>query len=240
MKLEIEVSLYRFCVVQFTVISATLLLAIASYVLVELTGHETVFGFVRVMGVDEQSIPTFVSVVNLLLASMLLFVIYGHQKNQNYSDFRYWLFLAALFLYLSIDELASIHENFSAVFRYLTDHGPIDVSFGSSEWIPFGIAFVLSVLLILLPFLKQLAADTLRNFVAAGAVFLAGALGFEYLGGAMLQSDVVESQHALTYKAIKLIEESFEMYGIAIFNCALFRECTVRHMSLTIQTETVD
>ena len=72
-------------------------------------------GFLHLLDVREQSIPTYISLLNLLLSSILLFIIFKYEKANSHKGFNYWLFLSILFLFLSADESASIHEKFSNV-----------------------------------------------------------------------------------------------------------------------------
>ena len=94
--------------------------------------------------------------------------------------------------------------------------------------------FVAAVSIVLLPFVIKLPTDTRRYFLIAGCVFVTGALGFEYLSESLLESGIAESDKDWTYLIPVLLEESFEMYGVAIFNCALYREILSRDITLLI------
>ena len=94
--------------------------------------------------------------------------------------------------------------------------------------------FVLAVSIVLLPFVSKLPTDTRRYFLIAGCVFVTGAVGFEYLGALMLETGIVESRKDMAYLVRRLFEEGFEMYGVAIFNCALYREILRRKISVII------
>ena len=69
--------------------------------------------------------------------------------------------------------------------------------------------------------------------VLSGAIFVAGALGFEFLNGWLLYRDYVGSKD-LIYFLIKLFEEGFEMYAIALLNCVLFESLTSDKFGLTV------
>ena len=138
---------------------------------------------------------------------------------------------------LSIDESASIHENFANVYDFLVAKNVIAPSLSSHTWVPFGLFFVAATAAVLVPFLKKLPADTARCFLIAGGVFVTGALGIEYLGAVMLEHNIVESKKDMLYLLRRLFEEGFEMYGIAFFNWALYREILRRKVSLVVSGE---
>ena len=203
------------------------------YIFTKLTGHGDLLGFLRLLDVrGEQSIPTYVSAINLLLASILIFIIYSYEKTNRQNGAGYWLFLFILFLYLSIDESASIHENFGNIYAYLVRKELVSPILNTHRWLPFGVFFLFAVSIILLPFVSKLPTDTRRYFLIAGCVFVTGAVGLEYLAALMREAGIAESRHAA--RLVQLLEEGFEMYGVAIFNCALYREILRRKISVVI------
>ena len=210
-------------------------LGLFAYVFAKLTGHNFVFGFLRLLDVhSEQSIATYVSAINLLLASILIFIIYSYEKANKLSGAGYWLFMSILFLYLSIDESTSIHENFGNIHRYLVGKELIPPILDFRVWILYGVFFIFAVAIVLLPIVRRVPTDTRRYFLIAGCVFVTGAVGFEYLGGWIEESGSVESTKDVAYVVEGLFEEGFEMYGVAIFNCALYREILRRNISVVI------
>ncbi len=225
----------EFCIAQFAIVTVVIVLGFLAYLYPKLTGYDSLFGFVRLLDVDsERSIPTFVSEINLLLASILILIIYSYEKTNKQKGAGYWLFMSILFLYLSVDESASIHENFENVHRYLVRKELISQILDTHQWFPFGVFFIFVVSIVLLPFVRRLPADTRRYFLIAGCVFITGAVGLEYLGGVMINTGFVESKQDWAYLIRRLFEEGFEMYGVAIFNCALYREILRRKISVII------
>lgn len=235
MKITLDLNIRGFCIAQFAIVTIVIALGFFAYAFTKFTGHQSVFGFLRLLDVgNEQSIPTYVSVVNLLLASILLFIIYHHEKSNSQSRSGSWAFMSIFFLFLSVDESASIHENFAHIHLYLVNEDIISSTLETHRWLPFGVIFVLVVLIVLSPFLCSLAADTRRHFLIAGCVFVTGAVGFEYLGALMLETGVVDSKNDTAYLIRRLFEEGFEMYGVAIFNCALYHEILRKKITLVI------
>lgn len=169
----------------------------------------------------------------------MLFIIYWYEKVNYHKEFKYWLFLSILFLFLSVDEGAQIHEIFRNVHIVLIKHGLAPALLGGPNWLPFGVLFILIVGIVLLPFFKLLSKDTLYYFLFSGSIFVIGAIGFEFAGTVMIATDFVDSKTDLIYLIRRIFEEGFEMYGIAIFNCALYREIVKRKISLTISSNSL-
>jgi len=234
LNLKINLTFRAFCTAQFAVVTAVLVMGLLMYAYTHAAGHGKLLGFLTLLDVgEEQSIPTYVSVVNLLLASLLLLVIGLFEKTKNNSHYLYWIFLSAVLLLLSIDESVSLHEKFANVHSYLVAHELIAPILTTHEWLPFGLAFIVVLFLVLIPFIRDLPRKTFGLFLASAIVFVIGAVGFEYLGAVMLQVGAVESKNDFLYLLRRIFEEGFEMYGVVLFNCALYREILQRKFSLT-------
>jgi len=235
MQLVINLTQRTFTIVQISLSTAIILAGLAAYLFEHFTGHGSLMGFLWLLNVEsEQSIPTYFSVLNLLLSALLLFIIYIYEKKNKSKHYRYWLFLSLLFLFLSIDESASIHENFQRVHETLVSNNIIPSLLDSHQWLPFGILFVLAVGIVTFPFLIALPSKTRLLFLLSALVFLIGAMGFEYLGSWMLTNQIVETRVDLAYKIRRIFEEGFEIYGIVLFNCVLYREILNRKISLNL------
>lgn len=174
------------------------------------TGHDTIHGLIPLFHFgSESNIPTLYSSITLLACSALLWTITKSHKKQN-QPYRYWLGLAVLFLFLSVDETASLHERSGE---------PIRAMMGTSGllyygWmIPYGAAVLLFITLYV-RFLMQLPRQTAQMFVLAGTLYVAGAIGFEMLGGWWHE---LHGTHNITYYLFVTLEELFEMFGCVIF-----------------------
>ena len=157
----------------------------------------------------EHNIPTWFSSQLLFLCSLVLALIGGvHRKRREAFAF-HWLALSAIFIYLSLDEAANLHEILIVPIRRRLDlHGLLYFA-----WVIPGFFAVAVVGVCFLPFLRQLDARTRRRIVVAGGVYLCGALGMELIGGACAESLGFES---LPYLAAMTIEETLEMLGAAL------------------------
>jgi hypothetical protein len=162
----------------------------------------------------EGNLPAWYSACLLLLCSILLTAIASAERQRQSRYAVGWLVLALIFLFLSLDETAQLHELSIA---------PLQDTFSASgfllyAWIvPAGICVALFVLGYW-RFLVNLPPRTRRLFLLAGALFVGGALAVESVSG---QEVSLHGEQTLTYHLIVTLEESFEMGGIVLFIYAL-------------------
>ncbi|HRQ87090.1 MAG TPA: hypothetical protein PLY16_03185, partial [Candidatus Saccharibacteria bacterium] len=124
------------------------------------------------------------------------------------SYFRHWYGISAVLLYMSIDEGARIHELVSdPLTRLLGTSG----TFMVHGWVFAGLALVLLVAFLYIRFWLALPTATRWQLFVAGFLYIAGAIGFEIIGGyhASLYG------YDMTYRILVLAEESLEMLGAA-------------------------
>ena len=173
-------------------------------------GHDHVYGLVSLFDFDtEKNIPTFYSSVAILCSSLVLFFIaFSHKINGvNYLD---WMGLAVIFLFLSIDEIASLHEKLIIPVRTLLSAS----GFLYFAWvIPYGLAVVFFIM-IYSRFLLKLPKNIMMLFVFSGGVFISGAIGVELFGG---RHNELYGPENIIYSLIYTLEEFLEMLGIALF-----------------------
>ncbi len=126
----------------------------------------------------------------------------------------HWKVLSAIFLCLSIDEVAMIHES-------------ADIILGSSinrtgflyyGWVAVGIPLTLIFLLSYLKFLAHLPRKIRLLFFVAGTIFVSGAIGAEMFAG---RYDELYSVENMNHAMITVVEEFCEMFGIVVFIYAL-------------------
>jgi hypothetical protein len=175
------------------------------------TGHDELFGLIPMLYVDfEANLPTWYSSMALLLASLILTMIGLLKRSQHDRFTRHWLGLAGIFLLLSIDEVASIHE--CAIEPLRTAMGATGMLYFT--WVIPGSAFVLVLGLMLLRFLIHLPTRTRALYFCAGVVFVGGAIGVEMISA--VQS-YAHGEENLAYSLIITLEEAMEMLGVVIF-----------------------
>ena len=161
---------------------------------------------------EEQNIPTLFSTLQLLATALLLGLTAGLKEESGYK--RHWGFLGLLFLYFAIDENVSIHEKAIRPLRAALDTGGVF----HFAWIIPVIPFLLIVSVVYIRFLQSLPRRTAGFIVAAGALFVGGAVGMEMVGGWLADTSGTQT---LYYELSVTLEESLEMLGVALFMYAL-------------------
>jgi hypothetical protein len=180
--------------------------------------HDNVFGIIPLFDLDgEGNIPTFFSSMIILLCAGLLACISMKKKWQSPGDHWYWAGLSAIFLFLSIDEFACIHERLIFPLKnFPNTHGALYFA-----WvIPYSILLFI-IILLYYRFIFSLPPPVGRLFIVAGLVYIGGALGFELIGGYYF--DLNGARKVLLYEIITMVEESLEIAGILIFIYALMQ-----------------
>ncbi len=158
----------------------------------------------------EQNLPTWFVSSLLLMCALLLAGIAAVTRRSHSRFFWYWAGLAAAFLYISLDETATIHEHASDWFDF--------DGFLYFGWvIPAGI--LVGVMgLCYLRFLAHLPRKTCLRFMIAGTIYVGGALGVELALGHWTDN---AGRHNLMYNLLDLGEESMELLGVTLFLLAL-------------------
>ncbi|BAY99071.1 hypothetical protein NIES37_30500 [Tolypothrix tenuis PCC 7101] len=214
MRLALFISPRRVGILLTIVVIALSIISFAGQVSTYVIGHGRVFGLVRLFDVGQDSnIPTWYSSIMLLFCSLLLALIAKSQKTARTRYILHWKVLAAIFLYMSIDEVAMIHENADLILgSHISRTGFLH--FG---WVAVGIPLTIIFVLSYLKFLIHLPKKTRLLFVVAGAIFVSGAIGAEMFAGRHEEIYHLD----LTYAMITAVEEFCEMFGIVVFVYAL-------------------
>ena len=163
---------------------------------------------------QEINIPTCFSTLLLFLSAILLAVIASLQKNRTENYPFHWALLSVIFLYLSVDETAGLHELFNKPIKLnLNPSGAFE-----NGWVIVAIPLVVLFGVVYLRFITHLPRKTRISFLLSGSIYIAGAIGFELIGAGYVSQHGIDN---LTYAMIVTIEESLEMLGSIIFIAAL-------------------
>ena len=162
----------------------------------------------------ESNITTWFSSTVLLSCGVALAVIAVFTRNARRPFAFHWALLAATFVFLSLDESAYLHEILIVPLRRRLGVGGV-LYFA---WVIPAFAAVAAFGLSYLRFLWHLDRRSFRLFLAAGALFVGGALGLELVGGALAEAYGLQ---ALSYTAVMTCEEVLEMLGSGLFLYAL-------------------
>jgi hypothetical protein len=176
---------------------------------------DDVFGLVDLFDFDiEGNFPTFYSAVAMLLATGLLALITHANWRKEGGNRFYWLLLTLILLFLTFDEAMAIHETIGSFFEDYMDAS----GFLYFMWVvPYGVAVGL-LGVFFLKFVLALPAQTRNRFIAAGIIFLSGAMGLEVFGAREADLNGTET---ITYCVLYTFEEILEMLGIVLFIYAL-------------------
>lgn len=161
----------------------------------------------------EKSFPNLYSAYALLLCSFLIGLIALARRTAGARYVTHWALLGLIFLYLSVDEALVIHEKLISPVRSALDTG----GFLRHAWVIPGAAAVLIFALAYLRFVVDLPPGVRNLFVAAGAIYVGGALGMEMVGGYYLSV----FGDTLGQELLANTEEALEMLGVVVFVYAL-------------------
>ena len=169
-----------------------------------------VFGLNSLFSLNrEGNVPSFYSASALAAASALLLLVAFVSRRQRLPH-RAWVLLAVVFSFLSIDEIASVHERLGD--RLGAAINPSDLQY--YNWpIAYGIAVLIGGLASV-RFLLALPRRTAGLFVTSGALLVTGAIGFELISFSFAEAHGFDT---LVYRMLYAVEETLEMTGVALF-----------------------
>lgn len=179
------------------------------------TGDHSFYGLIPLFNVrQEANIPSFFSGCLFLVDAMLLLLVW-HIRRLHRGPRATWLCLAGLFVFLSFDELFSVHERFT---------GPLRATFHTSgplfyAWVLLYGAAVILLAAAFWPTWRRLESIHRRWLALSAALYLAGALGLEMVGVAHLVASGMRGD--LWFGLLYTMEESLEMAGLITFAYAL-------------------
>ena len=163
----------------------------------------------------DRNIPTWYASFSLLTCSLLILMIGLVHLHRQDRYTRHWIILSAIFLFLSIDEVAAIHERTTNLINV-----PKLGGFLYYDWVVFGIIFVAIVGISYRRFLRDLPQDTKYLFLLAALLFVGGAIGVEMINARI---GYLSEAETVSYALMTAVEELFEMVGVATFVYALLR-----------------
>ena len=192
-------------------------------------GRDHQLGLFRLFNLSEEgNIPTWFAATTLLLSAGLFAITWRTVRAAGERYARHWGFLALIFLFVAIDEAASIHELLILPVRaMLSAEGALYFA-----WVvPYGIA-VVCFALVYARFMLAIPRRTALLLFAAAILFVSGALGME-----MISPWVYDwtGEVSLPMFVMLLIEETLEMLGVAILVYALLDHLARRDARVEIR-----
>ena len=192
-------------------VTAALVAAGSAVVYLKLVlGHDTVFGLVRKFDLDtELNVPTWFSVLLLLLAAAALGYIGVRAKHEGDRFAGHWRGLAWIFLFMSLDETAGLHGLMTRPVRQALHLGGALYY----AWVVPAIIALAVFGVVYLKFVWNLPRPTRGLMILSGAVYVAGALGGELVEGAHQAAHGID----LAFVWMTVAEEALEMSGVVLF-----------------------
>lgn len=191
-------------------------LSVAEQFVIHIVGRDDLEDFLITFDLDaESNLPTWFASMSLLACAVLLGRIATRTRATGGRFVGHWRALAVIFALLSLDEVARIHEHLGRLQGLWDTHGLFYFA-----WVIPGAVAVLALTAVFARFLFQLPDATRARFIAAGIVFVAGALVIEAIGGWRAET---MGMNNMTHSLIATVEEVLELAGVAMFLVALLR-----------------
>jgi len=199
-------------IVKFLVIVALILITIHSIILgiYYYVGDPDKFDFVQMFDLDmERNIPTMFSSFILAFSALCFYLLSKESAEKAKNHQKYWLGLSGVFLFLSFDEGAKIHEKIGDFTENFVDptgylHYPWVISYG---------ILVLILAVLYMKFFWKMPTKVFRSFMLSAFIYLSGAVGFELLGA---NESSLHGTKTVLYSVLYTIEESLEMFGVIL------------------------
>jgi hypothetical protein len=207
-----------------TALAATIVLLAIAHLAFQAVRHQLgiphFYGLVHLfdMGV-EANLPTYFSSMQLLFVATLLLLVGLARRREGDRYAPHWLCLALIFLLLSVDEMAEMHEMSIRPIREMAPELVTGVFYWA--WVIPAMVLVALVSAFYARFVFSYLPPYLRRAALLGAaVFVGGAVGVEMPEAAFVEANGLDNY---TYAVFVVVEEVMEMAGVLIFLSGLLR-----------------
>ncbi len=157
----------------------------------------------------EGNVPAWFSTVMLVVVALLSLGVSTLLRDRSAPLRWYWAGLAVVFAYLSLDELAGVHEELVPRLSLAVEaRGAL-----TYPWTIVAAPLVALFVLVYARFLWALPRRTAGLLLLAGGLYVGGALGLEVGGGLIVDED---GEITLGYVLVTSAEELLEMIGAAV------------------------
>jgi hypothetical protein len=180
-------------------------------------GYTSIMGLVPMFSLSgEFTVPSLFSTLILWASAALLWFIAIGDKNAAHKNSFYWKVLSCVFLFLGLDELLTIHENFARIEPFLSRY--IHVFSKFMYWtVAYGFLTIVFAIFFSRFYLRLSFATRIRFGIAA-VLYVGGAIGME-LAGAWFTK--MYAMPAINRGLFAAVEEGMEMTAIVLFIRAL-------------------
>lgn len=201
-----------------TLLALAIALLVAAHVALKIA-QEHVGGLDRTMRLfdldEEANLPTWYSTIALLAAGLLSAVIAFLGRRRHPGELRFWAGLAAGFAYLSIDELAMLHDKFGGTLA--TSLGVQGHGWTRYVWVVPALLAVSVLAITYVGFVTRLPARVRRLAILAGVLYVGGAVGCEMIGARLVALGGPAALTSAAYTVEVIVEETLEMTGVAVW-----------------------
>lgn len=171
---------------------------------------------VRVLDIGgEAAAATWFTIATMLAVVAVAVLIAVVERRASSPVWRWWIGVAIVFAYASIDEQLQLHEMLVQPTRDLLNisSGPLWLA-----WVVPALVLVVVLSLVFSRFVAGLPARTRTGFVVAIGLWLSGAIGVEMIDAATIEWREAMSpvRSHLVSAVITALEETAEMIGIAL------------------------
>ena len=200
--------------VTITLAAVTALLAVLGLITQVLSPGETEPDtWAHVFDLDaEATLPAWFQSAMMLAIGALLWKI-GSSGGPDNRFSRHWKFLAGVFVYLSADESASLHETLGF---WISEHFGWESSLGVYVWLIPALTLLVGLGIASWKFLRHLPPRIRRTMVIAAFVYVAGAAGME-----IVEALLDRLSGSFSFSMMTVVEETLEMAGLVLFIHAL-------------------
>jgi hypothetical protein len=170
---------------------------------------------------EEANLPTWFSALLWQIAALLAFLIARLHRAGGWPHRSYWIGMVPLFLFLSLDEAAKVHETIGDIIGARI--GEYSLRKYTYSWVIFGLAFVAAVGLVYVRLLLRLRRGLAGLLVLSAAVFLLGAVAIESISASVHKGSVAGFPPGLSFSRAVALEETLEMLGAILLIHVLLR-----------------
>lgn len=161
----------------------------------------------------ETNLPTWYITMLTAICGVLLWILAfsAWRVHSAYAGLN-WALLGSAVLFVSLDEFAQVHEQAGGWMRNweVTEQIPV---LSERPWTIPVLAGLVIFLVVIIPFLQTLPKPTLFLFVAAGAIYVSGAVGVELGTAYVFRNWPFEGM----FMYLPLLEEVLEKMGFILF-----------------------
>lgn len=178
----------------------------------------------------ELSVPTWFASFLALVAAVLTYITARLSKGNERAT---WLLLSGLLLFVSIDEVAAIHELLLQGLHILAQFGEGRQTLLANAWLLVLPILVLGGLYVMRQVVRSLPKRTISGLVLAGIVYLLGAFVIEYIS-------IELPKVAIWYGIAVICEETLEFLGLWLLIRATLLHVTLAEPRLSQALRRVD